>query len=132
MAGFVQPRQGEAGKLEQIARAIHGGRAVVDADEKRRELKALGFSKDQIQQYLQGHETGEAVEVLRCNWDAVQVYMRCHWTVLVDSGAAAYVGIASTEIEICARALGIALDADLLDGVRIMAGAAATILNKRD
>ena len=73
------------------------------------------------------------------NWDAFRTYRASQWLTsphlithkgMVVGNRIRFLGIASTEIESSARALGLVLDEDMLSRVRILAMHAKEILNK--
>jgi hypothetical protein len=72
------------------------------------------------------------IEVLECNWPAVQVYLACQWTVGVGMEAIVWFGISAAEILAAMRILQIARadHAATLRRVRIMVGAARPLLNR--
>lgn len=96
----------------------------------------MGLDAASIAQHLRQHgyagdEDRNAVEIWECHADALAVYQRCQWTVIAGAGGAAYLGIASQEIESASRALCVPFSADLIDDVHGIARGAAEVLNER-
>lgn len=90
----------------------------------------MGFTPEQIAVQLANDEARrpaaadpDCVEVLECNWDAVQVWMRCQQTYVSGPAGGYPLGIAATEVAAVSTALQVPLDADLLDSVRVLAAA---------
>ena len=79
-----------------------------------------------------GGDDYDDIEVLECNWPAVQVYLACQWTVGVGMEAVVWFGISAAEILAAMRIQRIARAerADTQRRVRIMVGAARPLLNK--
>lgn len=77
-------------------------------------------------------DDAQPIEVLECNWPAVQVYLASQWTLLLGFGASHYHGIATTELMAAMQVVGIPRRAwqDTLNRVRIMVRAARPLLNK--
>lgn len=65
------------------------------------------------------------------NWRTVQVYQRCQWNVAVGAAGVIWTGIPTAEMREVCGALGLTLTTEILDGVRIMAAAAAPRRNQR-
>jgi hypothetical protein len=95
-----------------------------------------GVPADAIDDYIAAKRKQRAdakpVEVWEVNWNCVEVYRRCMWEIELGSmGGVCYKGIKASEMKCVARILGIALDAETLDGIREMQGAAATVYNAK-
>lgn len=72
------------------------------------------------------------VGVLSANWDTVQVYQRCEWTLVIGMGGAFWQGISTQEANAALEALSIERSKwpRVLDGLRVMTRAASPLLNK--
>lgn len=100
-------------------------------EQKAEELRRLGLSEDQIAVALANDaarrpasaKASGYVEVLACNWAAVQVFQRCQQTWIAGPGGAAPIGISATEVSVVSTALGVTLDGELLDSVRVLSAA---------
>lgn len=67
------------------------------------------------------------------NWPTVNVFLSCQWTLLISMQGAHYQGISAQEIEAGCRLHRVprAQRPEVLAGVRMMAAAAAPILNEK-
>lgn len=74
----------------------------------------------------------EEVEVLACNWDIVQVYRLCQWSVIAGMTRAIYHGIPATELLAAMRCVRVrpAQQLHVANGVRVMERAARRVLNR--
>jgi hypothetical protein len=102
----------------------------------------MGLDQQAIDAYLakEAAENGDVpdIEVLEENWNAVRVYLLCHWDIqpffnFGPGGGASgfrYLGIHASEIESVARTLDARCDEDLLGRVRALARESAALLNK--
>jgi len=73
------------------------------------------------------------IEVLECNWTAVQAYMRCQQTMLSGMAGVAYLGVSASEAMASARMLRVHPREwpDLIDAVQMLAGYVAKIENEK-
>lgn len=73
------------------------------------------------------------IEVLECNWTAVQVYLRCQQTMLASMSGVAYLGVSASEAMASARMLRVPVLEwpDTIDGVQMLAGYVANIENAK-
>lgn len=76
---------------------------------------------------LNASDTTDVIDVLAPNWNAVQVFHRCR----SQAGFGGFAGITTVEIQAVTQTLGVSLDVDLLDRVRLMEGEAARIFEER-
>lgn len=78
-------------------------------------------------------EQPTTIEVLECNWTAVQVYLRCQQTVLSGMGGAAYLGVSASEAMASARMLRVRPPEwpELIDSVQMLASMVARIENEK-
>lgn len=100
-------------------------------DEKEEELRALGYSPEQIEAYWAERDAPTEIEILTENVAAFEVFRRCLWQIAAGATGAFHVGIPAAEIQACAVLLGVAWDDELFDAVRALAAHAAPILNQR-
>lgn len=89
-----------------------------------------------VERTTRRRQAPEQIEVLWWNLPAVNVFRLCQWERITAGGGMAadrilVSGIAATEIRAVAEALAVPFDADLLDRVRVMEGAARQVLNER-
>lgn len=116
-------------KLIEVAEALAKREAPpTPPDEKAAQLRRLGLPEDQIAAALANDAARRkpqdtAVEVLDCNWDPVQVFQRCQQTWISGPGGAAPIGVSALEVSTVSTALGVRLDGDLLDAVRVLSAA---------
>jgi hypothetical protein len=124
--------EGQVGKLTELGRRTVG-RAGPSPDEKVAELRAIGFNDEAIAAHLQrnGYTVDSAVELWECHEDAFAVYRRCQFNAIAGFGGAAFLGIASLEIEAACRAEpAIPYTTELVDDVQAIARGAAAVLNE--
>jgi len=78
-------------------------------------------------------EQPTTIEVLDCNWTAVQVYLRCQQTMLAGMSGVAYLGVSASEAMASARMLRVPVREwpDTLDGAQSLAGMVAKIENDK-
>lgn len=120
-------------KLIDAAKWWARGGPGSDIDEVVSDLREKGWSEEAIA--LEIEEAAQLAEpglVWPENWPAAQVFERCEWTVHVGMSKPYYQGISPSEIESVCRLMRIPV-ADwtyVLDSVRLMANAAAPILNE--
>ena len=74
----------------------------------------------------------DTIEVLECNWTAVQVYLACMWQVSVGMAQLVWFGISAQEACAAMFALRVPRAAwgDTLRRLRVMTAAVAPIRNK--
>ncbi|MBN8885903.1 MAG: DUF1799 domain-containing protein [Rudaea sp.] len=97
------------------------------------DLREKGYSEEAIA--LEIEEAAQLAEpglVWPENWPAAQVFERCEWTVHIGMSKPYFQDISSREIESVCRLMRIPVAdrAFVLDSVRLMANAAAPILNE--
>lgn len=73
------------------------------------------------------------IEVLACNWTAVQVFQRCQITTVASMSGAVLLGVSASEAMAGARMLRVPVAEwpDLIDGVQMLAGHVANIENAK-
>lgn len=106
----------------------------MDEAEHLAELREQGWGEDELAIEREELERLRApARVWPDNWTIVNVFLNCQWTLLVGMDGGHYQGISSTEVESVCRLLRVprAERETVLRGVRLMAGAAAAILNER-
>lgn len=91
---------------------------------KRLELEGLGRDPEWIDDYLTGllaeAEQANEIDVLPENMPAIEIFVRCAWTMEAGVPAQEIIGIA--------QALGLPMTAELFDGVRTMVSIAQPLL----
>ena len=97
------------------------------------DLRAQGWTEDAIA--LEVEEAARLAEpgfIRPENWAAAQVFERCQWTVHVGLHKPFYAGIAAAELEAVCGLMNIPPEdrPSTLDSVRVMAHAAAPVLNE--
>lgn len=125
------PHGGCRKKLQDVAEALTGGSRKTTSDDERERLASL--SPAERMKGISACEQPTTIEVLECNWAAVQVYLRCQQTVLSGMGGAAYLGVSASEVMASARMLRAHPREwpDLIDGVQMLAGYVAKIENDK-
>lgn len=75
----------------------------------------------------------DTLEVLQCNWLALQTYQRCRWTIIAGMGGVHYDGISAQELHSALALLRIASEDwdDVLWRVDHLVRIAQPILNAR-
>ncbi len=116
-------------------------RAPPPADDaaKRHELRGLGFTDEQVDDYLAqrraAHEAANAEPELELFDDdaavAVAVFGRCQLAAVSTQAGPVFLGVAALEAEAASRACGVPFTAALLDDVAALAAGAAEVLNAR-
>lgn len=89
-----------------------------------------------VQRSSRRRQAADQIEVFEWNLPAVNVFRLCQWERLAAGGGMTadrilVVGIAASEICAVANALQVPFNADLLERVRVMEGAARPVLNER-
>lgn len=76
-------------------------------------------------------EQPQEIEVLECNWTAVQVYLRCQMTTIAGMSGAVLLGVSASEAMASARMLRVPVREwpETIDGVQVLASLVAKIEN---
>ncbi len=61
-------------------------------------MRAFGGTPEQIAQYRATQEPDQTVEVWKCNWRTVKLYLACQLSWLSGMGGATCVGLSQQEI----------------------------------
>ena len=125
------PHGGCRKKLQDVAEALTGGSRKGSSDEERERLASL--SPAERMKGTSACEQPVQIEVLDCNWTAVQVYLRCQQTMLAGMSGVAYLGVSASEAMASARMLRAPVREwpELIDSVQMLAGHVANIENAK-
>lgn len=80
-----------------------------------------------------GTTGSDTIDVLACNWLAVEVYRLCQWTVCMGAASGFWLGIASQELRAVIELKRVLPDAwdELIDKVRLLVAVARPLLNAK-
>jgi len=71
------------------------------------------------------------IEVLEENWNTVRVFRTCQPSFITGLHAPAYLGISALELQAACSLLQIALDPDLMAGIKVMAEETARLYSSK-
>lgn len=97
----------------------------------REQLAAFGAGEEVLARWRDEDGSSE-IEVIERNWVVVETYCACTWTMAGGGmGGFRFIGISAEEIKAAASLLGVRRPdwRRVLRGVRVMANAAAPLLN---
>jgi hypothetical protein len=96
------------------------------------QLRQFGAPESVCQAWESTNE-GDALEVLECNWRALQTYQRCRWNVVAGMAGVHYDGIAAHELRAALALCRVPAGDwdDVLWRVDYLVREAQTILNAR-
>lgn len=89
----------------------------------------LGASESAIARRLA--DDRRPIEVLSWNREIVAVFLLCRMEVQFSMAGKHVCGVSAVEVETVCRCLKVNFDAEMLHGIRVMAGAFAGITDKR-
>ena len=130
--GLLGPLDGGCRKkLQDVAEALTGGSRKTTSDEERERLANL--TPAERMKGTSACEQPTTIEVLECNWTAVQTYLRCQLTVVSGMAGVVICGVSASEVMASARMLRVPVREwpEVIDAVQLLAGMVAKIENEK-